>query len=163
VEGGNASLAVSLVRTIAGSVTIQPAGDSGAACFASVGSILHAALVGGKYGAALDAPGSAVDIQASTLFGGARVYSVRASNAIFMAPLRSERRQIGCVRFSYVPAGSRTPRRFRCQPDLALMAEARRLGKESVADLTNAERAVVIARLIPAFTSRQYGIPPMPS
>ena len=29
------------------------------------------------------------------------------------------RRQRGCVRFSYVPSGSRTPRRFECQPELA--------------------------------------------
>ena len=32
------------------------------------------------------------------------------------APSASRR---GCVRFSYVAAGSRTPRRYRCQPDLA--------------------------------------------
>ena len=29
------------------------------------------------------------------------------------------RRGIGCLRFCYVPPGSRTPRRHRCQPDLA--------------------------------------------
>lgn len=32
------------------------------------------------------------------------------------APLWVERRQQGCVRFSWVPPGSRTPRRYRCQP-----------------------------------------------
>jgi hypothetical protein len=32
------------------------------------------------------------------------------------APLWVERRQKGCVRFSFVPNGSRTPRRYHCQP-----------------------------------------------
>jgi len=30
------------------------------------------------------------------------------------APVWAERRQVGCVRFSFVPPGSRTPRKFRC-------------------------------------------------
>lgn len=33
------------------------------------------------------------------------------------APLWVERRQKGCIRFSYVPRGSRTPRRYQCQPE----------------------------------------------
>jgi hypothetical protein len=55
-----------------------------------------------------------------------------ASNAIFVAalapsdtwtaPVRSEKKQSGCVRFSYVPPGSLTPRRYRCQPDLEIAA-----------------------------------------
>jgi hypothetical protein len=31
-------------------------------------------------------------------------------------PVEVRRRQEGCVRFSYVPLGSRVPRRYRCQP-----------------------------------------------
>ncbi|HEU0200594.1 MAG TPA: hypothetical protein VFR86_09165 [Burkholderiaceae bacterium] len=54
-----------------------------------------------------------------------------ASNSIFFArlgaapgetwraPLIVERKQHGCVRFSFVPAGSITPRRHRCVPDKA--------------------------------------------
>ena len=34
------------------------------------------------------------------------------------------RRQIGCMRFCYVPPGSRTPRRYHCQPDLVEQAVA---------------------------------------
>ena len=34
----------------------------------------------------------------------------------WIAPLWVERRQKGCVRFSYVPSGSRTPQRYHCQP-----------------------------------------------
>ena len=40
-----------------------------------------------------------------------------ATNCIFTALLRAARRQEGCMRFSFVPEGSITPRRFRCQPD----------------------------------------------
>ena len=51
-----------------------------------------------------------------------------ASNCLFVArlappgdswaaPLWVERRQEGCVRFSFVPPGSRSPRRYRCQPE----------------------------------------------
>lgn len=35
------------------------------------------------------------------------------------APVLADRRQEGCVRFSYVPPGSITPRRHRCVPDAA--------------------------------------------
>ena len=33
------------------------------------------------------------------------------------APVWAERRQVGCIRFSFVPPGSRTPRRFHCAGD----------------------------------------------
>lgn len=70
-----------------------------------------------------------------------------ASNTIFLArvtedddadrwpgPVLADRKQAGCIRFSYLPAGSRTPRRYRCQP----------------------EREADAARLRPVLTSRRY-------
>ncbi len=39
-----------------------------------------------------------------------------ASDSIFGDPLTCDRRQAGCTRFSFVPNGSLTPRRYRCQP-----------------------------------------------
>ncbi|MEN9937360.1 MAG: hypothetical protein RLZZ387_3939 [Chloroflexota bacterium] len=67
-------------------------------------------------------PGGALVVEGSTLIG--RVHTrllEHASNAIFVAagaggelPVRSERTQEGCVRFSAVPEGSRVPRRHRC-------------------------------------------------
>ena len=69
-----------------------------------------------------------------------------AENSIFLHPVTAERRQEGCVRFCHVPLGSRTPRRFHCQPvvpDGASTAE-----KESLA-----------ARVRPRFTSLRYGHP----
>lgn len=42
--------------------------------------------------------------------------TLAAGGDSWKAPLWAERRQRGCVRFSYVPPASRTPRRFHCQP-----------------------------------------------
>ncbi|GAA4759407.1 hypothetical protein [Actinomycetospora chibensis] len=83
-----------------------------------------------------------------TVFGSIRTHAVElAENCIFTGPLRVARRQLGCVRFSSVPEGSRTPRRFRCQPDTALATAA--------ADLARSERL----RLSPDFVSTRYGTP----
>jgi hypothetical protein len=58
------------------------------------------------------------------------------------------RRQTGCLRFSYLSEGAVAPRRYRCQPDLALT------------DVTDPVRAAAIrAELTPAFTSTTYGDP----
>jgi hypothetical protein len=76
----------------------------------------------------------------STVFGQMQVHSVElAENSIFMGKLYAVRRGIGCVRFCYVTPGSRTPRRFRCQPDLVGAAEQ--------------------DRVRPEFTSVRYGTP----
>lgn len=96
-------------------------------------------------GDAIVARRTAVEVQKSTLFGGVAVLSLEAGNAIFTEKVEAERRQVGCVRFSYVPVGSKTPRRFRCQPDLALQ------------DAKAAEQANIIARLVPSFTAATYG------
>ncbi len=58
----------------------------------------------------------------------------RAAAADTLPPVHAVRRQTGCVRFTFLPFGSRTPRRFRCQPDS---------GESSVA---------------PNFTSLRYGV-----
>lgn len=69
-------------------------------------------------------PGGQLHIENSTIIG--KVYTVSlelASNTIFLArasqgtlPVDVKRQQEGCVRFSYVPHGSRTPRLYNCQP-----------------------------------------------
>jgi hypothetical protein len=93
-----------------------------------------------------------------------------ASNSIFFAgpsaswihPVVSEQNQQGCVRFSFVPLSSVVPRRYRCQPDLAVTAAliAADVPKGS---LTEAQRKAITlatqARLRPAFTTLRYGAP----
>jgi hypothetical protein len=85
----------------------------------------------------------------TTFFGAVTVREMTlASEVIFNQSARADRRQAGCVRFSSIATGSRTPRRYRCQPDLAL---------EGVTGA--ADRALIIARLRPIFTSVHYGDP----
>lgn len=72
--------------------------------------------------------GGTLVLERATVIGRVRTDLLElASNAIFLAsppttgtadptPVAARRRQEGCLRFSYVPAGSRTPRRHRCQP-----------------------------------------------
>jgi hypothetical protein len=77
-------------------------------------------------------PGAELSISASTVIGKVHTRLMRlATNSILFAglgpapgetwraPMIAERRQEGCMRFSFVPRGSITPRRHRCVPDQA--------------------------------------------
>jgi hypothetical protein len=97
-------------------------------------------------GIAEDEPGATLQIENSTVIGKVFTHTMKlASNTIFLsdlksgdawaAPVRAERLQQGCVRFSFVPPGSQLPRLHQCQP--AKLADA--------------------ARVRPAFTSLRYG------
>ena len=78
-----------------------------------------AAYSGGTQGA-----GAELRIEDSTIIGTVHTEVMTlASNTIFLAaatgttpPVLADRLQEGCVRFSFVPPGSRVPRRHRCQP-----------------------------------------------
>ncbi|MFG2828960.1 hypothetical protein ACGFWI_16120 [Streptomyces sp. NPDC048434] len=64
----------------------------------------------------------------ATVIGEVHTHAVQiAENSIFTGRLHVARRGIGCLRFSYVPPGSRTPRRYRCRPDLAGAEDAARV------------------------------------
>lgn len=79
------------------------------------------------------------------------------------APVRAERRQVGCMRFSYVPRGSTVPRRYRCQPQLATdeAIERREKALGSLLDPVERERIAVreARRVRPAFVASRYGRP----
>lgn len=92
--------------------------------------------------------GGVLRIENSTVIGKVHTALMElASNTIFLAqlaahdawsaPVLCEQRQAGCVRFSYVPPGSITPRRYRCQP-------------------ANEDEAT---RVAPQFSSLRYGAP----
>ncbi len=114
-----------------------------------------------------DRPGPTTSLEKTTVFGAVHVKELLlASETLFTIPPRAERRQIGCVRFSYVPPGARTPRRYRCQPDAeiaARTAEAERRAEAARRSLTTEERDAIrdeVERaLVPAFTSTRYGRP----
>jgi hypothetical protein len=115
---------------------------------------------------ALDAAETALDLLRSTFFGAVHGLSLHASDCIFDAPVLAERRQIGCVRFCYVPPASQVPRRYRCQPQLetetriaALRAQALAAGGTTTAAQEDAVRAETEAVVRPTFVSRTYGDP----
>jgi hypothetical protein len=110
--GDNERLAVSLYRTICGPISL------------------------GAFGAVIDRHrqhhrqwldllrgrrchhGSRINLQTSTVFGTVGGQILNASDTIFTGLVTVERQQSGCARFCYVPLGSRTPRRYRCQNSL---------------------------------------------
>ena len=102
---------------------------------------------------AIGAPGCVVaharlTIARSTIFGQLQVHSIDlAENSIFIGKITVARSQQGCVRYSYVTPGSRTPPRHQCQPDLVTKGK---LGDEKVAEET---------RVQPRFNERRYGRP----
>jgi hypothetical protein len=121
--------------------------DAAAASAAAEDAVAYAGLPDVSAGA-LPPPGGDLTITNCTIIGKVRARRMAlASNAIFLArlaagdgwqfPVHVDQRQQGCVRFSFVPAGSRTPRRHKCQP--AAAADA--------------------ARVRPQFTSLRYGDP----
>jgi hypothetical protein len=104
--------------------------------------------------------GPPTSLRRATILGGVYVKELTlASEVIFTSPVVARRRQAGCVRFSYVPEGSSTPRRYRCQPDAALARRQEELGLDPEDDLPPAEGALIRARLKPSFTSVHYGDP----
>lgn len=98
--------------------------------------------------AALQVTRAAVEIEGSTIVGSTTVRRLSAGNSLFLGPVQVERRQAGCVRFSFVPDDSVTPRRHRCQPDLAREAATTEAGEQAI-----------LARMVPGFTGEHYGHP----
>jgi hypothetical protein len=117
--------------------------------------------------------GGVLTITHSTVIG--RVHTARldlATNVIFLArpgaggpwthPVISDQNQQGCVRFSFVPLNAIVPRRYRCQPDLAVTGAltAADVPKGSLsAFMKLAITAAVQGRVRPAFTTLRYGQP----
>ena len=113
-------------------------------------SLIDATARDGVAFAAVDgaSPGAALSLDACTLIGKLHTSEVGLiSNSILFAalapadswtvPVRAERKQVGCVRFSWLPFNSILPRRHRCQPDSSSAAR----------------------HIAPRFTSLRYGTP----
>ena len=119
--------------------------------------------------AALSRPGgseiahAALTILRSTVLGEIHTHVMRlGENCIFAAHICVARRQIGCVRFCYVVAGSRTPRRYECQPDLAERAAIERLEKLIPSPPPDDKNRAIMrarSRVRPQFNSMRYGWP----
>jgi hypothetical protein len=102
-----------------------------------------------------------LDIRRTTVLGQVQTHAIElGENDIFMGLVRACRRQMGCMRFCYVPPGSRTPRRYECQPDLVENAVLALVKKEG---LSSSEKDSLLAserlRVEPEFNSTRYGAP----
>jgi hypothetical protein len=152
----NANLSISLDHCISGPLDLP---DSVATLVVADSIIAEDRIVEGHgltTTTAIEAHGADADIQRSTVYGTVDLRTLSASDCIFTGILTITRRQDGCLRFSYVPPDSRTPRHYRCQPDHALVKRAEPLAVDT---LDAPEIAAVTGRVQPDFTSSRYGEP----
>ena len=157
----NAALRVEIAFSITGPLRI-PAHAAGLWALDSIVDGVGTAAVAGP--GALNPPGPPVTMERVTLFGRSFFRRIpMASEVVFTGVVEAVERQRGCVRFSHVPPGSKTPRRYRCQPALEIAIQIAAAEKRKGAPLTPAERAAVRAeveaRVVPSFTSEHYGLP----
>jgi hypothetical protein len=82
--------------------SVLDAGDASAVAYAGPGGT--------------GAVGGPLDLESSTVVGETRGVRMSASNSILLGRVHVERRQEGCLRFSFAPLNSTAPRRYRCQP-----------------------------------------------
>ncbi len=98
-----------------------------------------------------------LNITRSTIFGRVLVHAIdTAENSILQGAVTVARRQRGCMRFCSIVPGSRTPRRYHCQPDLVDQAVDIRLKGQSVQVRDEAKR-LEHDRVRPRFHSVRYG------
>jgi hypothetical protein len=159
--GGNERLKLMVDHAICGAISVRGP---------IAGLTVADSIVGGDDGSpdlCIDAPEADAELLRSSFFGAVAVQSVQASDCIFDGLLHAQRRESGCVRFSYVPPGSGAPRRYRCQPELeastriaALRDAAHAAGVASPTPAEEAALRVTAEALIrPLFVSRRYGDP----
>lgn len=116
-------------------------------------------------GEAIGAPGCPVahavlTIRRSTVFGQIQVHAIElGENSLFIGRITVARRQYGCLRFSYVMPGSRTPTRYHCQPDLVEAPIRVALPAGSLEEDRELALAPERLRVRPQFNSTNYGTP----
>jgi hypothetical protein len=135
----NGHLVIELTRAITGPIAVPEQGPE---------LDLAVSIVDGVGGTAIDADLVSAALDQVTVLGPVTVEQLSASDCVMAGQVTVARQQAGCLRFSYVSQDAVAPRRYRCQPDLALT---------DVADPATA--AAVRARLTPAFSSTAYGDP----
>ncbi len=100
-------------------------------------------------------------VKRSTILGRVETHAIHmAENSLFTGKVMVARSQVGCLRFCYVPAGSRTPHRYDCQPDLINASVSR--NETDGGGLPRGAKALQIEerlRVEPQFVSTCYGEP----
>jgi hypothetical protein len=103
---------------------------------------------------------AALRVERSTVIGQVQANAIAlAEDSIFTGLISVTRRQTGCMRFCYVPPGSRTPRRYNCQPDMVEALVAREFDRPEQADERKQALEGERVRVRPQFNSTRYGRP----
>lgn len=153
----NPDLRLELARSISGAVHVAEDSDGLIASDAILDAFAPAVpACAASNGERIGPPASFIRC---TVRGEVRVRQIDLiSESMMLGRVLVARRQVGCTRFSFLAAGSRAPRRFRCQPDLALAAFAAAHNRP-IAALTTVQRSTVTLSVTPSFTSTQFGHP----
>lgn len=136
-------LAIEIDRAILGRINLNFGANPATGSLAITDSIVSA----DGAGSAIEATSIDAVLANVTVLGMATFKSLEATNVIFNEAATVVRRQSGCARFCSIATGSVMPRRFRCQPDLALAAAAER----KAAPLTATEQDSIILGMTPLF------------
>ena len=154
-QGDSERSSVTIEYSVLGPLSL----DAGCGSLEVSDSIIGAALASSSPVVALSAQGAlagpVTSLKRCTILGRIELWTlVLASECVFTDSVTVERQQAGCVRYSYIPDGSRTPGRFRCQPELAVAEAERAVEPPSAGQLSLLKR-----RLIPRLTSVHFGEP----
>lgn len=111
-------------------------------------------------------PGPPTTMERATILGHCQVKQIVASETIFTDRVMVTQKQVGCVRFSYVPPGSQTPRQYHCQPTLEITKQleaAKQQAQLQQQDFSSSAQAQIRQEiqgwLVPSFSAMEYGLP----
>jgi len=152
-ENRNARLSVLLKSSVSGRVDLGSAAATFEACDSILGEDKSANPDPDSVPTVLAASDADVVLHRCTVLGRMEARTLDADDTLFVGRPDVSRRQCGCLRFCYLPSGARTPRRYRCVPDLQISMEQERLERK----LTEDEERALRIRLRPVFTSSAFG------
>lgn len=159
-QPANTGLSVECVFSITGPLRIPATSRQLVVLDGVVDGVAEAAIAG----PGADADGPPLVIERTSVLGDIRAIRLpMMDTCLVLGTARITRRDQGCVRFSYLRPGSRTPRRVRCQPDLAVADAIADDAAAKGAPLVAAERDAAVTRaqlaMQPVLASRRYGQP----
>lgn len=150
----NQWLDISMYRCITGFVNLN---DAELESFSATDCIIDCRIKKAS-DRAIDAVNVPINLAGSTVFGKTHAKSIEAGNCIFTDTVKAERRQTGCIRYSYVPGqNAETPRRYRCQPELEVNRQISELSTPPSPTHIKNIWDFTMTWLVPGFTSRDYG------
>ena len=111
---------------------------------------------------AIGAPGTTwahvlLTIQRCSVWGIVDAHAMALGENSLFSCVNVARRQIGCMRYCWVPIECRTPRRYRCQPDGVIADVKARIPTDAAKQAS--EIANEVLRVEPQFNAVRYGRP----